>query len=289
MKSHLKFTKSQQRGVFFLILLVVILQGIYFYIDFSTEKASINIAQLEDFQQEVDSLRAVEIEKNKPKVFPFNPNYITDHKGYTLGMSIEEIDRLHAYRGKNKWVNSAKDFQQVTKVSDSLLAIISPFFKFPEWVTNPKPLSKTFSFKKDRKLSYDQKTDLNKATVDELQKVNGIGKTLSERIIKYRNKFVGGFISDIQLNDVYGLTPEVVERTKDQFTVKTPRQIQKLALNKASIEELVTIQHIDYDLAFEIVDQRTLRNGFKSIDELTKVKDFPGNKIEIIRLYLTLD
>ncbi|NNL60406.1 MAG: helix-hairpin-helix domain-containing protein [Flavobacteriaceae bacterium] len=289
MKSHLKFTKSQQRGVFFLILLVVILQGIYFYIDFSTEKASINIAQLEDFQQEVDSLRAVEIEKNKPKVFPFNPNYITDHKGYTLGMSIEEIDRLHAYRGKNKWVNSAKDFQQVTKVSDSLLAIISPFFKFPEWVTNPKPRSTTFTFNKDRKLTYAQKTDLNKATADQLQKVNGIGKTLSERIIKYRNKFVGGFISDIQLNDVYGLTPEVVERTRDQFTVKTPRQIQKLILNKASIEELVTVQHIDYDLAYEIVDQRTLRNGFKSIDELTKVKDFPSNKIEIIRLYLILD
>ena len=29
--------------------------------------------------------------------------------------------------------------------------------------------------------------------------------------------------------------------------------------------------------------------GFKSLDELTKVKNFPAHKIEIIKLYLTLD
>ena len=36
-------------------------------------------------------------------------------------MSTEEINRLHAYRATNKWVNSVKEFQGVTKVSDSLL------------------------------------------------------------------------------------------------------------------------------------------------------------------------
>jgi len=52
---------------------------------------------------------------------------------------------------------------------------------------------------------------------------------------------------------------------------------------------LVTIQHIDYELAYEIIEQRTLREGYKSIDELTKVKGFPIDKIEIIKLYLTLN
>ena len=54
-------------------------------------------------------------------------------------MSNEEIDRLLDYRKQNQWINSAKQFQEVTQVSDSLLNKISPYFKFPDWVTNPKP------------------------------------------------------------------------------------------------------------------------------------------------------
>ena len=40
-------------------------------------------------------------------------------------MSVEEIDRLRAYRKQNKFVNSAEKFQKVTKVSDSLLSKLS--------------------------------------------------------------------------------------------------------------------------------------------------------------------
>ena len=78
-------------------------------------------------------------------------------------------------------------------------------------------------------------------------------------------------------------------RITNEFTVKTPRQIQKINLNTATVDELVTIQHIDYELAYNIIEQRQLREGFKSLGELTKVKDFPVNKIEIIKLYLSLD
>ena len=67
------------------------------------------------------------------------------------------------------------------------------------------------------------------------------------------------------------------------------RAIQKININKASVEALVTIQHVDYDLAHDIIEERQLRDGYKSLDELTKVKDFPIKKIDIIKLYLTLD
>ncbi|MFD0991408.1 ComEA family DNA-binding protein [Mariniflexile jejuense] len=288
--SHFKFTKNQRNGIFLLILLIILLQCIYFYINFSSEEINVNQTQLAAFQKEIDSLRLVEIEERKPKIYPFNPNFITDYKGASLGMTNEEIDRLLAFRKQDKWINSTKQFQEVTKVSDSFLNAISPYFKFPEWATNPtKSFEKSsYSFNKTPK-TFNQKIDLNKATAQELQKVNGIGEVLSERIIKLRNKFIGGFIDVVQLQDVYGLTPEVIERINNEFAVKTPRTIKKIILNKASIDELVTIQHIDYNLAFRIVEQRQLREGFKSLDELKKVKDFPVNKIDIIKLYLSLD
>ena len=37
-----------------------------------------------------------------------------------------------------------------------------------------------------------------------------------------------------------------MERLINEFTVKTPRQVQKINLNTAMVEELVTIQYIDY-------------------------------------------
>ena len=288
MKSHFKFTQKQRSGIFILLVLIVILQCVYFFASFSSEEISINQGELEKFQNEVDSLRLVEIETRNPKIYPFNPNYITDYKGYTLGMTNEEIDRLLKFRETNKWVNSSKEFQMVTKISDSLLNVISPYFKFPDWVTNPKPKS-TFAYQNNTPKSYDEKVDLNTATIIQLRKVNGIGEKLSERIIKYRNKFVGGFIADVQLQDIYGLTPEVIERVLHQFTVKTPREVVKFNLNKVTRDQLVTIQHIDYELAYEIIEQRTLRDGYNSLDKLAKVKGFPIDKIEIIKLYLTLD
>jgi len=288
MKSHFTFTKKQRNGIFLLILIIILLQCIYFFVDFSHEELQVNQNELEIFHNEIDSLRLVEIENRKPKIFPFNPNFITDYKGYTLGMTIEEIDRLLQFRAKDKWVNSVKEFQNVTKISDSLLAVISPYFKFPEWVTNPKPKTNYSYQNNNQPKTYEQKQDLNTASASQLQKVYGIGESYSKRIIAYRDK-LEGFIADVQLQEVYGLSPEVIERIKEQFTVKTPKQVEQINLNSATIEELVTIQFIDYEVAHHIIEHRTLREGYKTLDELIKVKSFPINKIEIIKLYLKLN
>ena len=288
-KSHFTFSKEQRNGICFLILLIVGLQCVYFFVDFASDEILVNNEELNRYNKELDSLRLVQVENSKPKIFPFNPNYITDYKGASLGMSNEEIDRLLAYRKQNQWINSVKQFQDVTKVSDSLLKGMSPYFKFPEWVTNSKPKTDSKPYYNNTPKTFAQKQDLNTVTAQQLQKVNGVGGVLSERIIKYRNKFIGGFIADVQLQDVYGLTPEVIVKITNQFTVKTPRVINIISINKAVLEEFVTIQHIDYDLAHNIIEERQLRDGYKSLDELTKVKDFPIKKIDIIKLYLTLD
>lgn len=288
MKSHFTFTKQQRNGIFLLILIIIFLQCVYFFVDFKPKAIQVDENKLAIFQKEIDSLRLAKIEESKPKIFPFNPNYITDYKGATLGMSNEEIDRLLAYRKQNKWINSTEQFQQVTNVSDSLLNAISPYFKFPEWVTESEVSNSNFRYNNKPK-TYAEKQDLNTVTAQQLQRVKGVGKYYSERIIKFRNSFSGGFIADVQLQDVYGLSPEVIEKITQEFTVKTHRKIKKIDLNSATVDELVTIQHIDYDLAHKIIEQRTLRDGFKTLNELTKVKDFPVNKIEIIKLYLHLE
>ena len=117
----LSYSKSQRIGIIFLFVLIFICQGIYFFKNFnSVENAPKEKAQWLSYQKEIDSLKILKSDF-KPTIYPFNPNFITDFKGYKLGMSVAEIDRLLAFRKQNKFVNSAEEFQQVTKVSDSLL------------------------------------------------------------------------------------------------------------------------------------------------------------------------
>lgn len=289
MKSHFKFTKQTPNGIFVLLAILIGVQAFYWFYDFSdysiTQPSEDVLAK---YRNEVDSLRQIALQEKAPKIYPFNPNFITDYKGYTLGMSNEEIDRLLKYRKQNQWVNSAKQFQQVTKVSDSLLKKISPYFKFPEWVNNPKPNYNTSSYNSNSKpKSFAQKIDLNIATANQLQRVYGVGEKLSANIIKYREK-QGGFVSAVELTEIWGLTPEVIDRISEHFVVKTPRKIQVFNLNTANRDQLVLIPHIDYEIASNIIEERTLREGFSNIEDLTKVEQFPVKKLEIIKLYLSL-
>jgi len=288
MKSHFKFSKQKQSGIFLLLLLIIIAQCVYFFVDFSSEEnIMISEDKLKAYEHEVDSLREIALQQEEFKIYPFNPNYITDYKGYTLGMSNEEIDRLHKFRKTNKWVNSAKEFQNVTKINDSLLSIISPYFKFPDWVTNPKKNTFNSYSTSNTSKTFKEKIDLNIATASQLQRINGIGESFSKRIIDYRNKYQG-FVNEVELSQIWGLTPEVIMRIKEQFVVKTPRKIKTFNLNKATRDELVTIPHIDYEIANNIIEERTLREGFSKIEDLTKIEQFPIKKLEIIRLYLFL-
>ena len=66
------------------------------------------------------------------------------------------------------------------------------------------------------------------------------------------------------------------------------KKIKTYNLNTATRDQLVTIPHIDYEIANSIIEERILRDGFKNIEDLTKIERFPLKKLQIIRLYLYL-
>lgn len=280
----LSYSKSQRIGIILLFALIIVFQGIYFFKNFnSVENSPKEKAQWLSFQKEIDSLKLLN-SNYKPTIYPFNPNFITDFKGYKLGMSVAEIDRLLAFRKQNKFVNSAEEFQQVTKVSDSLLKAISPYFKFPDWVKNKKSYTNSFEKKDFTKAEKKIALDINLASQEDLIKVYGIGEGLSKRILEQKEK-LGAFVSMEQMNDIWGLSPEVVENLNKSFFVKNTSAIKKININSASIKELSQFPFFKYNLAKEIVTYRTM-NGDVKIEDLTKIKGFPVEKLKIIALYL---
>ena len=279
-KSHFVFTKQQRRGIFVLLLLIIGLQCVYFFADFSADEPFTEAEQQQiiAFQKEVDSL-ALEEQTQVYELYPYNPNFITDYKGYMLGMSVSEIDRLHAFRKQNKYVNSAKEFQNITQISDSLLEIMQPKFKFPDWVTKSSRKRVTVN-------SYQK--DLNKAAAIDVHKAAGLEYRLAYRITNFRDK-LGGFLSLEQLRDVYQLPDEAIEKVQQKFQLKTIPDITKININLATVQELTTVAYINDYLANNIIDERVLREGFKSLDDLKYVQNFPVEKLERIKLYLTIN
>ncbi|CAM3638102.1 hypothetical protein FSS13T_02450 [Flavobacterium saliperosum S13] len=289
--SFFKYTREQRSGIVALILLMIGIQlGYCFYFFKSVsgiQSESDTAKEWLAVQSEIDSLKLLKGAETH-KIYPFNPNFISDYKGYTLGMTVDEIDRLHQFRKGNKFVNSAEEFQKITKVSDALLAKMSPYFKFPDWVKNKKNANSFY--KEYPKQTVDIKSkiviaDINAATQEELMKVYGIGPGLSERILKEREK-LGAFVSMEQMNDVWGLSPEVIENLNKHFKILVKPTITKLDINNASVKEMTKLPFFRYYQAKEIVTYRSMHGAIKSKEDLRKIKDFPVEKVDIIALYL---
>ena len=288
-KSHFWYTKSQRNGIFLLVTIIIVLQAVIFFVDFSEdEPIDFNSNEVAKLQKQVDSLKQVKIiEENK--IYPFNPNYISDFKGEQLGMSLKEIDRLLAFRKTGKFVNSKEEFQQVTQISDSLLSKISPYFKFPDWVikqNQQKQVAK--ASKKSSKSNFSKKlttTDINKATQKDFTTISGIGEKLSERIIKYRSK-LQGFSYPEQLYEVWGLKKEIADKALILFNVKEKPLIKKVNVNTASFKEVLKNPYIDFELCKQIFDYRDEVAELQNINQLKNIKDFPINKYDRIVLYL---
>jgi DNA uptake protein ComE-like DNA-binding protein len=286
-KSFFTFSRAQRTGVFLLFTLIIALQLAYFFIDFSSfSSASAEKEKWLSLQSKIDSLKQEKL-NYVPKIYPFNPNFITDYKGYKLGMSVAEIDRLFAFRKQNKYVNSAKEFQAVTKVSDSLLNAISPYFKFPDWVNTKKEFKEYTKYDNTAFAKKEKKAviDINQATQEDLIAIYGIGEATSLRILKFKES-LGGFVSMEQMRDVWGLSTEVIENLNTHFKVSELPKLKKIDINNASIKELSEFPYFKYPISKNIVTYRSMNGDLKNIDDLTKIKGMSIDKANIIVLYL---
>ncbi|MGS4345467.1 ComEA family DNA-binding protein [Myroides odoratus] len=299
MKSKINFyhwyyyTQSQKRGFIALILVVCIVQGLlylYYYRESDTRKEYILTSEEQKFiQRELDSLRVLASQK-KDTIYPFNPNYITDYKGFILELSIEALDRLFAYRESKHYVNSTQAFQEVTGVSEAWMQKYSRFMVFssqskPYAQQNREANPRSSFNKKEVKPKTIQ--DINTVTVEGLQEIYGIGPTLSQRILDDRNKY-GGYVHIDQLKFVYGLSDAVIMALLQHYAVLVPPSVTPLDLNQATVDDLKNIPYLNYYLAREIVKYRSLHGDFVNKEQLREIEKIPLDKIHIISLYLEI-
>lgn len=295
-----RFTAVQRKGLMVLCGLVVCVQVGWFFIsrqDVSDSEKSEEEKEWLALQPKIDALKAKHATKDGYKIYPFNPNYITDYKGYALGMTVEQIDKLKAFRKEGKWINSAADFKTVTGVSDSLLAVVSPYFKFPDWVKNKKQFTektayvytagnKNDAFSKKENIAVPVKVlDINTALEEDLIAVRGIGPAYAKKLLRRRSD-LGAFVSMDQMDDFPEFSAEAVAGLKKAFKAGDGLAVNKINVNSASLQQLSRFPYFNRDIAKSIITQRSMKGKIYSFDELSKINDIFILKSKIIALYL---
>jgi len=260
-------------------MILVLVQVIYMFVLKYSSDMKVDDFEVQSLIAQIDSLKTHKIDVFKK--YTLNPNFITDEKGYLLGMSVSEIDRLHQYRNKNKWLNTNIDFQRITGVSDSLMIVLKPLFKFPS-----KSLQK-FQKKKSTSIKRTEikMRSINTATAIELKKIYGIGEKLSQRIVKYRNR-LGGYSKIDQLDEVYGLKDKALHNLKQSYIVFSQPEIKKIDINTASFKDVLSIVYLDYETTKLIFKYKNSVGEVYDLKELKKIQGFPIDKFDRIALYL---
>lgn len=117
-----------------------------------------------------------------------------------------------------------------------------------------------------------------------LQIVPGIGPTMAGRIVKFREN-IGGLHQKEQILEVYGMTPETMEKLFDQFEFE-PGISKKLKINEWDANTLAIHPYISYGEAKVIVAYRTQHGKYEKPEDLLGVKIFTKEWVDRLSPYL---
>ncbi len=223
------------------------------------------------------------VSKNTRSIlFPFDPNQTSRDQLMSLGFTGFLADRIVNYRNKGGRFFAKADLLKIYGMDTMLYQRVINFIDLPKQKAQSKFETKEFKKKEIVLL------DLNTADTTQLKKVFGVGKKLSERIIKFRDK-LGGFISANQLTEVYGLDSTVIAAIKMKFFIQDNFKPKQLNINTATEFELSTHPYISNKLAKAITAYRFQHGSFAGLADLTTIHILTPSEYERVKAYLTVN
>ncbi len=263
------FSPTLKKGTWFLIILIIIIQMIIFSFKYYS------LHHLSDLEKNViiystkllkeDSINKI---KEPLKNYKIDPNKATEADFIKLGFPSYIAKRIIKYRDKGGKFRHIKDLKKIYGIDTNIINQLEDCLIFPSF-----SLKSTHDYKK---------IELNKVDSAMLESLPGIGKTLSKRIIKYR-EILGGFYSKEQLKEVYGLSLEVYNNIIPHFIIDTT-QIKRIDINNVSYHELVKHPYIRKELANKIIHYRKKKN-ITSLQQLISDSILFPKEAERLRWY----
>lgn len=297
-REYFTFTKRERNGILVLLflLLVLILVRCYQKNGSFAEIVLMN----DDFKQDIEKFEKSLIPKitdtketqnkseqqkrsknkswNKPeKLFNFDPNSISQKDLKLLGFSKNQIETLTNFRKKGGRFFDKKDLLKIYGIENEQYLILEPYIDIP---VNKK--TDKFNVEKKEKLF----VEINSASVDDLIKLNGIGKVYAEKIIKYRTR-LGGFYTKTQFLEIYAMDSVRYLGFNQNVLIDTCL-IRKININDADFKTLVKHPYLNKYQTEAILKYIELMGPFLQLEQIYQNKILTKEEFLKLKPYLKL-
>jgi competence protein ComEA len=215
----------------------------------------------------------------QPKFFPFDPNTTTDSDFKILGLSEKAITSLRNYQAKGgTFYNNEKflsNYSIPQPLKDSLVNYIN--------------IKKENLYKKKDTLALNStpkveiKVDLNRVTVEELDKIKWMSTPAAQRIIKYRES-LGGFSNLGQLKEVWGIHDTFIAKFQNYLYLSSV--YSKIHINECVIDSIPRHPYIDKYRFRSVLLYRNNHGKFNDPSDLLKTKIYTKEEVDKLTPYL---
>lgn len=311
--TYFNFNKTEHNG-FFIVLLIIILFTIVHTLTTSRhsadaipdemlvfDQASLNSSESivtmskRDIKEELSpnqnahsSYNSAQKSSRVEKLFPFDPNNLPVEDWRKLGFTDKQIAVIKNYEKKGGQFKNKTDLKKIYSINDRLYQILEPYITIKR-AGEAGYVNGSHRQDAAKDLSVvDDLININTCDTIALMRLNGIGRVLANRILKYK-ELLGGFHRVEQLKEVYGITPETYERINDYIAVGNQAEIKKININRIDANSLAKHPYLSRKNAKLIVNYRDQHGNYIAIEDLIKVGTLSDITIAKIAPYLMFE
>ena len=220
--------------------------------------------------------------------FPFDPNTADSTQLLKLGLRPWQVRNIYKYRQKGGVYRKKEDFARLYGLTVKEYRELEPYIRIsPDYTTPASSLvgeeeeyHERDTLKYPVKVEVPSSVNLNTTDTMLLRKVPGIGEAYARRILSYGQR-LGGYVSPEQLREIEDFPEEAIP----YFVVQHPK-MQKINLNKLTLNQLQRHPYISFYQAKAITEYRRLHGPLHSLQDLKLHKDFPPEAIQRLEPYV---
>ena len=303
-KDFFYYSRSERRAVYFLLFLIaLLLVAIIFYSKRDNASSDLveNSAEVDSFLADVKKVKEYSVKESQDDysdahrtglLFEFDPSSADSIELSRLGLPSYVVKNVLKYRAKGGRFKTPASFSKIYGLTPELFAELEPYIRIPEQLSARKRkqvFPKTDSIRVEirqqssEKYSKGTQVDVNMADTMELKKIPGIGSVIARNIVAYRQR-LGGFYDLEQLLEVRFFTPELLE-----WFVLGDSQVNKLRVNRESLDKLRAHPYLNFYQAKIIVEHRKKRGEIKSLSQLSLYEEFTEKDLKRLSAYFSFD